>query len=184
MNINFAEPFVAILRVRHASHTPEAATHAATNQRYIREGGAPSCCNMPLSPTPKKYTAAASINNPITCLTTSLAAPARGIFSTSFGNAASTRYGTAIPNPIAPNTVRVSEGSCLAAQSAAAPINGAVHGVDRTAVIIPNINEPYHESCFGFTAYTKLGSRIEKRPPIPIAIMPMKSPNTIVNAGY
>ena len=109
----------------------------------------------------------------------------RGMRATKFGNALKNKYGVAIPAPMAPNTISTVEVLPLeAAQPAAAPINGAVQGVDSTAVIIPNTNVPMNESCLGSIAYTHAGRPTLKNPAIPTAMMAIKIPIPIVNAGY
>ncbi len=40
---------------------------------------------------------------------------------------------------------------CVVAHAAAAPMNGAVHGVDSTATMMPNRNEPGSDSSDGLT---------------------------------
>ena len=54
--------------------------------------------------------------------------------------------------PMAANVLIVITGDWVADQAAAAPINGAVQGVDRTAVIIPKKNDPIAEPCEGLAA--------------------------------
>ena len=105
------------------------------------------------NPVPRKNTATATIKRPITCLISSLAGPVRGMRRTSAGHADSTRYGSAIPAPIAANVVIVIVGDCFDAHAAAEPMNGAVHGVERTAVMIPKANEPGAVSWLGFVCF-------------------------------
>ena len=84
-----------------------------------------------------------------------------------------------------PNTSNtVDELPLDAAQPAAAPMSGAVHGVESTAVIIPKIKVPINESCFGSMAYTQAGNPTLKNPAMPMAMKAMKIPSPIVNAGY
>src|SRR6185503_8259750 len=104
--------------------------NSATAHQYACAGGSGGLASNPARPVPKKYAPAASISSPITCLISSLAGPARGIRLTSAGNAESTKYGSAIPVPIAANVLRVINGVCVADHAAAAPMNGAVQGVE------------------------------------------------------
>ena len=61
-------------------------------------------------PEPMKKIAIPSRKRPITCFTSSLAGPERGILLIHFGFAARMSYGSAIPTPIAPNVIIVSAG--------------------------------------------------------------------------
>ena len=79
----------------------------------------------------------------------SLAGPAFGIRSTRSGKAERIRYGRAIPPPMAAKVVRVVRGGWVAAQAAAAPMKGAVQGVDKTAARMPNPKDPCGLSCSG-----------------------------------
>ena len=88
----------------------------------------------------------------MTCLTTSLAGPVRGIFLTRSGNALRKRYGTAMPAPIDANTVSTVSGVCVVAHAAAAPMSGAVQGVERIAVMMPKMNDPPRVSWLVCTA--------------------------------
>jgi hypothetical protein len=95
---------------------------------------------------PRKNAATASISSPITCLTSTLAGPVLGIFFTQPGRALKSKYGTAIPAPMAPNVDNVVAGACVAAHADAPAMKGAVQGVERTAVRMPNANEPGSDS--------------------------------------
>src|SRR5690606_347661 len=119
--------------VRYASHAPAAITNKPTAYHSVGGGESGGVTNQPPRPEKKKYDAAASISRPMSCLTRSEAGPVRGIFSTSFGMAASTTYGTAMPTPMAANTSSAISGRRLTAPATAAPMSGAVQGVDSTA---------------------------------------------------
>ena len=54
-----------------------------------------------------------------------------------------------MPTPIVAKTASVTVADWVAAHAAAAPMNGAVQGVESTAVMMPNRNDPYQVSCFG-----------------------------------
>ena len=54
-----------------------------------------------------------------------------------------------MPMPMAEKVARVVTGRWVAAQAAAAPINGAVQGVDKTAARTPSTKEPRRVSCSG-----------------------------------
>ena len=173
--------FLVIRKVRQNNHKPAAEPVAPINHQCARVG----VSSNPFTPAPIKNIAAASNRMPMTCFTSSLAGPVRGMRATKFGNALKNKYGVAIPAPMAPNTISTVEVLPLeAAQPAAAPINGAVQGVDNTAVIIPNTNVPMNESCLGSIAYTHAGRPTLKNPAIPTAMMAMKIPIPMVNAGY
>ena len=88
-------------------------------------------------------------SRPITCFSTSLAGPLFGSRFASCGKALSTRYGAPIPSPMVRNTAMIVNGLfVVTAQPAAAPMSGAVQGVDSTAVITPKITEPGTVSFF------------------------------------
>ena len=72
----------------------------------------------------------------------------------------------------------------VAAQAAAAPMNGAVQGVDSMAVSIPRPKEPGNVSWLGLIIYINWGSRTEKIPHIPKAIVAMMMPIPMVKTGY
>ena len=72
----------------------------------------------------------------------------------------------------------------VTAHPAAAPMSGAVHGVESTAVITPKIALPPIDSCLVSIAYTHCGRPTVKKPAIATAITAMKRPTPIVNAGY
>ena len=57
-----------------------------------------------------------------------------------------------MPAPIDPKTISTVAGDWVVAHAAAAPISGAVHGVERTAVMIPKRNDPKIESWLVWTA--------------------------------
>src|SRR5688572_8760729 len=105
-----------------------------------------------------KYAAAASNSNPITCLTSSLAGPVRGILLTQPGLADRTKYGAAIPMPIDVKITMIIAGGNVAAPAKSAPATKPKHGKPSTAVMTPNRNEPEGVSALGFTAYTDAGS--------------------------
>ena len=63
-------------------------------------------------------------------------------------------------------------------------MSGAVHGVDSTAVIMPNRNEPAYESCFASTRWTQSGRFTVKKPAMPTAMMAMMTPTAMVNSGF
>ena len=54
-----------------------------------------------------------------------------------------------MPVPMAAKVARVVTGGWVAAQAAAAPINGAVQGVDKTAASTPSAKDPRRVSCSG-----------------------------------
>src|SRR5439155_4664646 len=119
----------------------------------------------------------------MTCLMSSLAGPVRGIRLTKPGKADSSRYGAAIPAPIAAKVLRVITGDCVVAHAAAAPMNGAVHGVDSTAVMIPKPNEPPRDSSDGLMRQIHPGSLTEKRRHMPTANTQITRPTAMVKAG-
>ena len=64
-------------------------------------------------------------------------------------------------------------------------MNGAVHGVESTAVMTPNKNDPNHESCFGFTLYTTFGKANRKKSTHANCHDANEyAPRIMVNAGY
>ena len=57
-----------------------------------------------------------------------------------------------MPVPIEAKTMSTIPGDWVVAHAAAAPISGAVHGVERTAVMMPKRNDPPMVSCRVWTA--------------------------------
>ena len=75
--------------------------------------------------------------------------PERGTCWIRRGRADNKKYGKAIPVPMAANVTNVVAGFWVAAHATAAPINGAVQGVERTAVKMPITKEPGKVSWLG-----------------------------------
>ncbi len=121
------------------------------------------------------------MKSPMTWRTTSAAAPLRGTAWTHCGASDSSRYGSAMPAPMAPKVASVTGGGWSAAHAAALPMNGAVHGVESTAVMIPNRNEPCKVSWLGFTAYAHCGAFTSNTPSMPTAITATTRPTTSEN---
>src|SRR5690606_36554377 len=90
----------------------------------------------------------------------------------------------AMPTPMAANVRSIVDAGCVAAQAAAAPMNGAVHGVESTAVMTPKPKLPATVSCRGVTWYTTCGNCTAKNPHIPTDMIAITTPTPIVNHGY
>ncbi|MYH11031.1 MAG: hypothetical protein F4143_13210, partial [Gemmatimonadales bacterium] len=79
--------------------------------------------------TKRSHTSVAASRNPITTRKVAIHAPGRGSTRPAAGNAARSRYGEAIPVPIAPNMAAVVTESCVSAKPSAVPRKGAEQGV-------------------------------------------------------
>ena len=79
--------------------------------------------------TKRSHTSVAASRNPITTRKVAIHGPGRGSTRPAAGNAARSRYGEAIPVPIAPNIAAVVPESCVSAKPSAVPRKGAEQGV-------------------------------------------------------
>ena len=83
------------------------------------------------------------MNRPMTCLINSLIGPLRGMRAARAGKADSNRYGRRHAGTDGSESrQRRARRACTTAHAAAAPISGAVQGVESTAVMTPNPAEP------------------------------------------
>ena len=120
----------------------------------------------------------------MTCFISTLPGPALGRRDTPAGQIVSSMYGDAIPRPMNTKAVSAVAGSWDTAQAMAAPISGAVHGVERTAVSTPIQKEPPSRCCCGLTRVNTAGMGICGGHINPTAITPITVPTKMVNQGY
>ena len=101
----------------------------------------------------------ANIGNAIKCLNVAIHAPGRGNARATAGTALASRYGNAMPMPIAPNTASACAAGRATARPSDAPMNGAVQG-DAMAVANTPDKNALTAGCLACALATRPGRKL------------------------